>query len=256
MQETTPIPLRPPPVRPAPTTTDGARPKRKLKKLRLLLVAGVLLVLAVLSTIFGMMMAVSNELPKLEDKAQLRSDRNSRLLADGGKSSIAHLTDAHNRILLTSTQISPNIKNAVVSIEDQRFYEHQGVDFRGIGRAVLQDVLRQKASQGASTITQQFVKNALSAQRDRTVFEKLREAALAYHLERKWSKEKILTEYLNTVYFGNGAYGIESAARTYFGPDPAVLAANGTDPNADRKGPPKAKDVTPAQAAMLAGLIA
>ena len=59
-------------------------------------------------------------------------------------------------------------------------------------------------------------KNALSAQNDRSVFQKLREAALAYHLERKWSKEKILTQYLNTVYFGNGAYGVEAAARTYF----------------------------------------
>ena len=61
------------------------------------------------------------------------------------------------------------------------------------------------------------MKNALAAQGDRSVFQKLREAALAYHLEREWSKEKILTQYLNTVYFGNGAYGIESAVRTYFG---------------------------------------
>src|SRR5205807_8898798 len=119
--------------------------------------------------------------------------------------------------LFRSSQISPNIKNSVVAIEDQRFYQHQGVDFRGIARAVVEPVLRPKASQGASTITQQFVKNQLAAQRDRTVFEKLREAALAYHLERRWSKDRILTEYLNTVYFGNGAYGIESAVRTYFG---------------------------------------
>ena len=76
---------------------------------------------------------------------------------------------------------------------------------------------RQRAAQGASTITQQFVKTALEAQSNRTVFQKLREAALAYHLTRKWSKEKILTEYLNAIYFGNGAYGIESAARVYFG---------------------------------------
>ena len=73
--------------------------------------------------------------------------------------------------------------------------------------------------QGGSTITQQFVKNALRAQNQRTVFQKLREAALAYHLTRKWSKAKILTQYLNSIYFGNGAYGIESAARTYFGKD-------------------------------------
>ena len=71
--------------------------------------------------------------------------------------------------------------------------------------------------QGASTIEQQFIKNALQAQSHRTIFEKLREAALAYQLSHKWSKEKIITAYLNTIYFGNGAYGIEAAAQTYFG---------------------------------------
>ncbi|HKP88550.1 MAG TPA: transglycosylase domain-containing protein, partial [Thermoleophilaceae bacterium] len=206
----------------------------------------VLSVLAVISTIFGMMMAVSNELPSLENSAQFKAARNSAVFATNGKQEIAHLTDAQNRILLDAGEISPNLKNAVVAIEDQRFYQHEGVDFTGIGRAVVQDVLRKRAAQGASTITQQFVKNALAAQRDRTVFQKLRESALAYHLERRWSKDKILTEYLNTVYFGNGAYGVESAVRTYFG-------GRGRDylPS-DRL----AKNVTPAQAAMLAAMIA
>ncbi|MEA2308041.1 MAG: penicillin-binding protein [Thermoleophilaceae bacterium] len=249
MQETStsPIPLRPPPA-PALDGADptAAPPKRKLKKLRLALVLLVLSVLALLSTVFGMMMAVSNELPQLENAAQFRAARNSAVYSAGGKQEIAHLTDARNRILLNAGDISPNVKNAVVAIEDQRFYQHEGVDFAGIGRAVFQDIVRQKAAQGASTITQQFVKNALAAQRDRTVFQKLREAALAYHLERRWSKDKILTEYLNTVYFGNGAYGIESAVRTYFGGRGRHYLPS------DRL----AKNVTPAQAAMLAALIA
>ena len=110
------------------------------------------------------------------------------------------------------------MKNAVVAIEDARFYEHSGVDFQGIGRALVAGhPLAQSASQGASTITQQFVKNALAAQSNRTVLQKFREAALAYRLEQRWSKDKILTEYLNTIYFGEGAYGIEAAARTFFG---------------------------------------
>src|SRR2546421_3982184 len=249
MQETTPtpIPLRPP----RPRSADGADPtdkppKRKLKKLRLALVLFVLSVLAVMSTIFGMMMAVSDELPSLENAAQFRAARNSIVYSDAGRQEIAHLTDAQNRILLNAGEISPNIKNAVVAIEDQRFYQHQGVDFQGIGRAVVQDVLQQHAAQGASTITQQFVKNALAAQRNRTVFEKLREAALAYHLERRWTKDKILTEYLNTVYFGNGANGIESAVRTYFGGRGRHYLPS------DRL----AKNVTPAQSALLAGMIA
>ena len=111
------------------------------------------------------------------------------------------------------------MKRAMISVEDKRFYTNSGIDLKGIARAFVADIFKQRAAQGASTITQQFVKNALQAQSKRTVFEKLREAALAYHLTRKWSKDKILTEYLNSIYFGNGAYGIESAARTYFGHD-------------------------------------
>ena len=118
------------------------------------------------------------------------------------------------------------------------------MDYKGIGRALGQDLLRRRAAQGGSTITQQFVKNALSAQGDRSVFQKLREAALAYHLERKWSKQKVLTQYLNSVYFGNGAYGVEAAVRTYFGKTPG--------PGGD----PAAEHVEPAEAALLAGMIA
>ena len=105
----------------------------------------------------------------------------------------------------------------MVAIEDARFYEHSGVDFQGIGRALVKDILSQSAAQGGSTITEQFVKNALEAQDTRTLFVKFKEAALAYRLERHWSKDKILTQYLNTIYFGEGAYGIEAAARTFFG---------------------------------------
>src|SRR4051794_30302819 len=115
-----------------------------------------------------------------------------------------------------------------------------------MSRAFLADITSGSPSQGASTITQQFVKNALVAQNDRTVFEKLREAALAYHLEHRWSKQKILDNYLNTIYFGNGAYGVESAMRTYFGGPHRVYVQN------ERI----AKDATPAQAAMIAAMIA
>src|SRR6202012_2264175 len=81
----------------------------------------------------------------------------------------------------------------------------------------VSDFASGSAQQGASTITEQFVKNALEAQGSRTILEKFREAALAYKLDKHWSKSKILTEYLNTIYFGEGAYGIEAAAATYFG---------------------------------------
>src|SRR3954469_23220138 len=249
-----PIPLKPPRTRRRRARGATAEPslnedsptpgKPKVKKLRLALVLLGLSALALMSTIFGMMMAVAHELPNLEAHAQLRAAVNSTLVSDDGEQ-VARLTGNENRIIDSDEQISPNIKNAVIAIEDRRFYEHEGVDLQGIARATWADLTSGSPAQGASTITQQFVKNSLEAQNDRTVFQKLREAALAYHLEHKWSKQKILNQYLNTIYFGNGAYGVESAVRTYFGgrnrryaPDERV-----------------ANDVDPAQAAMLAAMI-
>ena len=218
----------PPATKPAPE-----KPRRpQLKKLRILFVLLGLGVLAVVSMVFGMMAAVSQDLPAIYNFAQYKASRNSVVVGANGEE-LGTLTSDQNKILLNSSQISPNIKNAVVSIEDARFYEHSGVDFKGIGRALLHDILSQSAEQGASTITEQFVKQALEAESSRTVLEKFREAALAYRLERHWSKDKILTEYLNTIYFGEGAYGIEAAARTYFG---AAHPGCGTDDRAMRGG--------------------
>ena len=105
--------------------------------------------------------------------------------------------------------------HAIVASEDKRFYEHRGVDLRGMGRALWADVSSHGAVQGGSTITQQFVKNAyLTSQK--SVGRKLIEAALAWQLEQRWSKDRILTAYLNTVYFGNGAYGVQQASKIYF----------------------------------------
>ncbi len=268
MQEppTTAIPPRPSP----PAGGDGPEPparKPKVKKLRLLLILTGLGALALVSTVFGMMMAVASDLPQLENKAEYDRAKNSTVYSDrtSGHQKLARLTGNENRILLKEQDISPNITNAVIAIEDRRFYEHDGVDYRGIARALFQDVLARRAAQGGSTITQQFVKNALAAQSDRSVFQKLRESALAYHLERQWSKQKVLTQYLNSVYFGNGAYGIEAAVRTYFGSatttatiDPvtgAVVPAETIDP-ASGADEAAALNVSPAQAALLAGIIA
>jgi penicillin-binding protein 1A len=232
----------PPP--PAPSALPP-RKRTRLKKLRLLLVLVGLAALALVSTVFGMMAAVSTDLPAIYNFAQFRAAKNTLVFDDDGHP-IGTLSSNENKILLTSGQISQNVKNATVAIEDSRFYQHSGVDYQGIARALIQDVLSRSAKQGASTITQQFVKNALEAQGDRTIFEKFREAALAYRLEQHWSKDKILTEYLNTVYFGEGAYGIESAARTYFG-----KAHQGCGTTSE----PCASVLLPQEAAMLAGII-
>ncbi len=196
-------------------------------------------------------MAVASDIDGLDGKEGFETNQNSELVADdldpdGDEKVFAKLTGNRNRILLKDSEISPNIKNAIIAVEDKRFFEHEGVDYAGIGRALYTDIRRGGAVQGGSTITQQFVKNALAAQGDRSVFQKLRESALAYHLERKWSKQKVLTQYLNTIYFGNGAYGVESAVRTYFGDEGKQYA---DDERA-------ALTMEPHEAALLAGLIA
>ena len=136
------------------------------------------------------------------------------------------------------------MKQAIVAVEDKRFYEHNGVDLRGIGRALWQDIRNQSVVEGGSTITQQYVKNAYS-RNEQTIARKVREAALAWQLTQRWSKDRILTAYLNTIYFGNGAYGILQAARTYFGgksadeltlPEAALLAGHSREPGALRPG--------------------
>lgn len=141
---------------------------------------------------------------------------------------------AQQRIIVTGNRISPNMRNATVAIEDQRFYQHQGVDFQAIARALWVNARSGASMQGASTITQQYVRNVY-LNFEKTNIRKAREAALALQLEGVWSKRRILDSYLNTVYFANGCYGVEAAARYYFG----VTAA----------------ELTPAQSALLAAIV-
>jgi penicillin-binding protein 1A len=220
----------------------------QVKKLRFLAILAPLALLALVSTAFGMMMAVASDLPDLENRKEYQDARNS-LLEDVHGVPLGELTNNQARILVDFEDISPVMRNAVIAIEDRRFYENAGVDLKGIARAFVQDLVKKRAAQGGSTITQQFVKNALRAQNDRTVLQKMREAALAYHLTRKWPKSKILTQYLNSIYFGNGAYGIEAAARTYFGHEADHL-------DCGTRARPCARELKPWEAALLAGIIA
>jgi penicillin-binding protein 1A len=131
-------------------------------------------------------------------------------------------------------ELPPYLPKAFIAIEDRRFYSHYGVDPLGIARAAVANVLHRGVSQGGSTLTQQLAKNLFLTQ-ERTLQRKLQEVELALWLERKHSKSEILELYLNRVYFGSGAYGVEAAAQRYFGKS--------------------AKNVTLAEAAMLAGLV-
>jgi len=173
---------------PTTATISRPRPRRglrrrraegrpRIKKLRLASILLSLVLLAGISTIFGMMMAVASDLPQLENSQQYRFEKDNSLLLDYRGRQLGILTNNQNVVLVGPFQIAPAMKHAIIAVEDQRFYSNSGYDIKGIARALWEDVSSQRAAQGASTITQQFVKTALEAQNDRTIFQKLREAA-------------------------------------------------------------------------------
>src|SRR4051794_34626208 len=144
----------------------------------------------------------------------------SRLVAADGTTIASFFTQ--DRVNVPLAKVAPVMQRAIVAIEDARFFDHGGVDLRGTIRAAATDVGNGGAVQGGSTLTQQYVKNALldNGQREATadtIARKLREARYAIELEKRLSKQEILERYLNIVYFGEGAYGVESGARRYFG---------------------------------------
>jgi penicillin-binding protein 1A len=135
---------------------------------------------------------------------------------------ITQLHAVEDRVVLPTSQIPRWIRDAAVAIEDRRFYLHHGIDGRAILRASYVNLRDASIEEGGSTITQQLVKNLYTGA-DRTISRKVSEAMLAWQLEDRLSKEEILTRYLNTVYFGKGAYGVQAAARTFFGIDSREL---------------------------------
>ncbi len=213
--------------------------RRRIRKLRLLALLFVLGLLGLTSFSFGLLEAISTQIPALDPSREAQVQRNTDVYAADGHTILAVLRGSEARIVVPSSRISPWLKHAIVAIEDKRFYEHRGVDIKGIARAVYADVTS-GAVQGGSTITQQFVKNAINGNAP-TITRKLKEAALAWQLEQRWSKDRILTAYLNTIYFGNGAYGAQEACLVYFGhgaspaemtiPEAALLAGIPEDPS-------------------------
>jgi penicillin-binding protein 1A len=139
---------------------------------------------------------------------------NSFVYAKDG-SLLGSIPAERNREPVSSSRMSKWLPRATVAIEDRRFWQHGGVDYVGIARAAWNDVSAGKVVEGGSTITQQLVRNLYTGQ-EKTFTRKIKEACLAIKLAQKWPKQKVLDEYLNTVYYGNHAYGVEAAAQTYF----------------------------------------
>ena len=192
------------------------------------------LVLSVWGGIFlaGLFAYYASQLPPIDQLAVPKRPPNIAILSDDG-SLIANRGDTGGPAVRL-IDLPPYLPKAFVAIEDKRFYDHNGVDPIGMSRALLRDIAGGGGIEGGSTLTQQLAKNLFLTQ-ERTLSRKIQEAILAFWLERRYSKDQILELYLNRVYFGSGAYGVEAAAQKYFGKS--------------------ARFVTLSEAAVLAGLM-
>ncbi len=169
---------------------------------------------------------VAEDLPNLDQYSATELAQTS-VVYDSTGNVVDELHGVQNRFVVGLDEITPTLSDAVIAIEDHRFYEHRGVDFEAIGRAAGENVASLSVRQGGSTITQQLVKNTYIAQEQRQIpslQRKMTEASLAWQYEEEHEKDEILEQYLNTVYFGANAYGIEAAARTYYNKEAAELS--------------------------------
>ena len=158
------------------------------------------------------------DVPPLQDTLPDPAQQSVIYAADG-KTALATMWLDENRKVVRLQDVPRRVRNAVVAIEDDRFFQHSGVDFRGIARAAVTDLRSGHIAQGGSTLTQQLVKLTVTGN-SRTIDRKVREAIYAVELERRYSKDQILEYYLNQAYFGEGVYGISTAATHYFNNKP------------------------------------
>ncbi|MDD3818844.1 MAG: PBP1A family penicillin-binding protein [Actinomycetota bacterium] len=207
--------------------------KKKVSKVIIaiiaVIVAGNLFFVTVLGGVavfaFNALNSFIEDLPRLEDFTPTETALTSRIYAADG-TLIATYHGEENRILVSYEQIPQNLINAVIAIEDERFYQHKGFDVEGIIRSFIINMISGEIEQGATTITQGYVKNVYMPEEKYEISyeRKIKEIVLAYQIEQIYSKEEILEMYLNTVYFGEGAYGVQAAAKAYFNKDVEYLS--------------------------------
>jgi len=228
---------RPPTFRRKKTASSrsASRPKRSRRRRSVL---GHLVYWGVVLSVWGgisltaLFAYYASQLPPIDQLAVPKRPPNIAILSDDGSLIANRGDDGGPAVRLID--LPPYLPKAFVAIEDRRFYEHNGVDPVGMSRALLRDIAGGGSIEGGSTLTQQLAKNLFLTQ-ERTLSRKIQEAILAFWLERRYSKDQILELYLNRVYFGSGAYGVEAAAQKYFGKS--------------------ARFVTLSEAAVLAGLM-
>jgi penicillin-binding protein 1A len=221
--------------RPARRTPRSRKPKRRgggRSILGRLFYAGIVLGLWGFIAVGGIVAYYAAQLPPIDQLTVPKRPPNIAIMASDG-SLLANRGETGGRTI-SIKELPPYLPKAFVAIEDRRFYDHFGVDPVGIGRAIVRNITSRGVAQGGSTLTQQLAKNLFLTQ-ERTASRKIQEAILALWLERTYTKDQILELYLNRVYFGSGAYGVEAAAQRYYGKS--------------------ARSVSLAEAAVLAGLV-
>ena len=164
-------------------------------------------------TSVGLLLALTQDLPQVEALQTYEPSAVTTILAEDGVPIKSLFTE--RRIPVSLEEIPTDLVKAVIAVEDSRFFQHFGLDIKGISRALWRDLTSMRVVEGGSTLTQQLAK-VLFLTPERTLIRKLKEAVLTLNIERRYSKEEILTIYLNQIYLGEGAYGVEAAARTYF----------------------------------------
>lgn len=210
-------------------TTATKPPKKKSPMRRFLWIVGILVFLIIAGAGCGFIGATMSDLPEV---ANVKPAASSQIYdVHGNLITTVHATE--NRLPVKLSQVPKDLQNAFIATEDNRFYSHHGVDPIGIMRAIWVNIAHVGVAEGGSTITQQLARNAFLTQ-DRTLKRKIMEAMLAIRIEQYYTKQEILEMYLNQIYFGQGAYGVQAAAHVYFGKN--------------------VQDLDLAQSAMLAGL--
>ncbi|MCK5310575.1 MAG: penicillin-binding protein 1A [Desulfobacteraceae bacterium] len=179
----------------------------------------------------GFFFSLMHDLPQINSLKQFKPARVTNVYSN--KNQLISQFYLHKRFPVSIADISSNLIDAIVTTEDRLFFSHPGIDFKSIARAFIKDVTAMSLKQGASTVTQQLAKT-LFLSSEKTLMRKIKEAILTLQIERRYTKEEILELYLNQIYFGNGAYGVEAAANTFFNK--------------------KAKDLTIGESALIAGI--
>lgn len=206
---------------------------KKLSVLRVTLIVLLLVVFISAGTVGGLMFAVVRTAPEISPSHDINTLSEHSKIYDEEGTLIEEILTEQTRTVINLEDMSEHIPNAFIAIEDERFYDHFGIDPKGILRALVVDIKSGSFEEGASTITQQLVRN-MYLTKDKKLTRKIKEMYLAIEMERKMSKDEILEGYLNTIYLGQGSYGVQAAAQTYFSKD--------------------AKDLTIAEAALIAGI--